>query len=438
MCAPKMDNKVFETVLPMGMCQGIYHDTSSVAHAFKAKSAIHLATLVVPSVGIHYFTTSDDSEGIVKMAAHTDVIETVKVVHVTGLRVGNLFNIVRSNPKSAFNFIIAELNSIFYKKGKMATPSLKQRISKVDVGNGVNHVEDYLSIMASSANYLASGGSYMGAYIITILNFVLHTEQWLRWDFAKSDHYYKPVEMGGFPVIEPISTILSGGISNLYMRSAHILSPENYARVITGTLLCPPERIALSEFARSGSESVKASYATDDLTVFKGTGPFGLFQTVRTDRKLSVFERRHGISKWVIPESFVNIDRRSADAQDFLFTIFRNTSVNTLETNLGVNSFFVRLAEPWVSYDRNCFIVSKNSPMAPTFGGSGNKISHRFMKERLFSYDLASASAELEIAYRRCIRHPEFEIMETQLTVRLSDALSLLKFLRSQEAESFK
>nr|QDB75018.1 MAG: RNA-dependent RNA polymerase [Cladosporium cladosporioides negative-stranded RNA virus 2] len=437
-CAAKMDNKIFETKMSQGMCQGIYHDTSSLIHAGKAKSSIHLAMSVDNSLTMKYMVTSDDAEGIIHIAGGRDLVESTKIVHTSGLRVGNLFNIVRSNPKSAFNFHIAELNSNFYKRGNMATPSIKQRISKIDVGFGVNHIEDYLTVLSSAANYLASGGSYMGAYIMSILNLTLHTEQWLRWDFAKSDNYYKPVEMGGFPVIEPISTILSGGVSNLFLRSTHMLSPDNYARLITNTLLCPPERIALSDFSRSGSETAKASFKTDDLTVFKGTGPFGLFQTVRTDRKLSVFERRHGISKWIIPEAFANLNRTSSKASDFLFTIFRNTSVNTLETNLGVNSFYVRYAEPWVSYDRKCFIVSQNSPFAPSLGGPGARVSHRDMKDSFMAKDLARASSELQLAFRRCTFHAEFEVLETQLAVRLKDALSLFTFLREQEAESFR
>jgi len=436
--APKMDNQIFETVMPMGMCQGILHDTSSVFHAIKAKATINLVNMVNPSCNVKYFTTSDDAEGIIRIPDGQDKVNAVKIVHVAGLKIGNLFNIVRSNPKSAFNFHIAELNSIFYKRGVMATPSLKQRIAKIDVGFGTNHIEDYLTVLSAASNYLANGGSYMGAYICSILNITLHTEQWLRWSFAKSDSYYRPVEMGGFPVIEPISTIISGGVSNLYLRSCKILSPENYSRVIVSTLLCPPERLSLADFSRSGSDSAKKTFADDNLTVYKGTGPFGLFQTVRTDRKLSVFERRHGVSKWIIPDSFANLNRHSPSASDFLFTIFRNTSVNTLDTNLGVNSFFVRMAEPWVSYNRKCFIVSGNSPFAATMGGEGARLSHSDLNNIFLKRDSAAAAFELELAYRRTSRQPEYEILESQLTVRLSDARSLFDYLSTQEAESFR
>jgi len=356
-CGPMMDNQIFELHVPQGMCQGIYHDTSSVCHAIKSKAMTDVCYQMSTNIRLKCFTTSDDAETIIGIKYNSDRIDEVKKVHVAGLRVGNLFNIVRSNPKSAFNFLIAELNSIFYKRGVMATPSLKQRISKIDVGFGINHIEDYLTSMSASANYLAQGGSYMGTYILTILNFTLHTEQWLRWKMAKSDYYYRPVEMGGFPVIEPLSTIISGGSSNLYMRACAMMSAENYSRLLVNTLLCPPERLSLADFTRSGSEQTKKSFADDNVTVYKGTGPFGLFSTVRTDRQLSMFERRHGISKWMVPDSFASLDRNSPSAKDFLFAIFRNTSVSTLDTNLGVNSFFIRFAEPWVSYYRKCFKV---------------------------------------------------------------------------------
>jgi hypothetical protein len=190
----------------------------------------------------------------------------------------------------------------------------------------------------------------------------------LRWEFVKSDSYYKPVEFGGFPVIEPLSAIISGGIANFYQRSSHILNPEKYSRLMVNSLLCPPEEVSLEDFARSGSDKIKKTYSDNNVTIFKGTGPMGIFQLARTDRKLSQFERRHGISKWLIPEEFATLRRDSPIASDFIFSLFRSTSISTLDTNLGVNSFFIRMAEPWAAYDRKCMRVSKDSPFAKSLG----------------------------------------------------------------------
>jgi hypothetical protein len=315
---------------------------------------------------------------------------------------------------------------------------LKQRISKIDVGPGLNHIEDYLSCLSSAASYLSSGGSYMGATIVTILNLVLHTEQWLRWPFVKADNYYKPVEFGGFPVIEPLSTIISGGVANFYQRVTHVMPASSYSRLITNSLLCPPEEVSLEDFSRSGSERVKKTYAAKDLTIFKGTGPLGIFQLVRTDRKLSQFERRHGISKWEIPEKFATLKRDSPMASDFIFSLFRSTSENTLDTSLGINAFFIKMAEPWASYTRPCMRISEHSPFAQTFNMPSVFISHKELSEKLLNMTPIEAAHELNLASRRSERKAEFEIMEAQLAVRFSDAESIMDFLREQEAESVK
>jgi len=435
---PMINNKIFESVMSMGMCQGIYQDTSSIVHAVKQLAQANVVSEIHPTVVTRALTTSDDAEVISFIPHKMDKIAIVKEVHCVSLRVGNLFNIIRSNPKSAFNFRIAELNSIFIKRGVMATPSIKQRIAKIDVGSGLNHIEDFLSCLSSASNYMSSGGSYMGTVILSVLNLVLHTEQWLRWGFVKSDHYYKPVEMGGFPVIEPISCVVSGGISNLYQRVGHLLNAEAYSRLVVSSLLCPPEEVSLEDFARQGSERVKKSMALDNLTVLRGAGPMGMVQHVRTDRKLSQFERRHGISTWVIPESFASLRRDSPLASYFLFSIFRSTSVSTLDNSLGVNSFFIRMAEPWVSYTRKCMKISDSSPFSKFFTGDGVMLSHKEFNERVTSLSPIEAGYEVVAAYHRCTRREEFMIMEAQLAARLADSMILLKFLLSQEAESFR
>jgi len=434
----KIDAKIFEELMAAGMCQGIFQDNSSKVHGILSLAKIDTLKHLFPYVTNKYLVTSDDSEGVTHIPRGMDRVETIKAVHCIGLRLGNLFNIVRSGPKSAFNFRIAELNSIFFSKGEMATPSIKQRIAKIDVGAGVNHIEDFLSVQAAAASYLASGGSYMGATILTILNFVLHTEQWLRWGFVKSDMYYRPVEFGGFPVIEPISAIISGGVSNMYQRVSDSVSAEKYSRLVVNSLLCPPETVSLEEFSRSGSERVKKTYSDNNVSIVRGAGPLGVFQMVRTDRKLSQFERKHGIRDWVIPESCATLLRDSPIASEFIFSIFRSTSVTTLETNVGINSFYIRMAEPWASFGRKCMRVSEQSPFAKVLSPNGDMLSHSEFYSKIESLTAAESTYELILAARSCVRKPQFEIMETQLTVRLNDSKSIKDYLSSQEAEDFK
>jgi hypothetical protein len=435
---PRINSKIYENLMSQGMCQGIFHADSSRQHALKAKAHSSVIREMYNGVSVKFLATSDDSEGIGFIPYGMNRVQVVKTIHATGLRVGNLFNIMRSNPKSSFNFIIAELNSIFFKKGQMGTPSLKQRISKIDVGSGLNHIEDYMTALSNASNYLAAGGSYMGSVIVTVLNLVLHTEQWLRWDFAKSDHYYKAVELGGFPVIEPITTILSGGIANMYQRVSGAMHPDAYSKLVVNSLLCPPEELALADFSRTDDPEARRSHTIGDLTIFKGAGPLGIFQLARTDKKLSQFEKRHGMSAWPIPDSFVSLNRASPLLSDFVYTLYRSTSVSTLDTGLGVNSFFIRMAEPWVAYDRKCMRLSRSSPFKTVFNPDSLFFSHRGLSDKLKEKSQTDGIQAMIEASRVATPRPEFEIMEAQLAVRFRDAKSVMEFFGSQEAESFK
>nr|UYL95511.1 MAG: RNA-dependent RNA polymerase [Nanning tick virus 3] len=434
---PKINSKVFEVNIGNTMCQGIYQDTSSLMHAGMTKAQDLVRSKATSAVLAEHLVTSDDKLSKYTIAFGQDRVKVVKMLHCITLRVGNLFNIVRSGPKSAFNFHIGELNSIFNKRGHMAVPSLKQRIAKVDIGMGVNHIEDYLSCLASAANYLASGGSYVGTITLSVLNLTLHTEQWLRWGFATADNFRRPVELGGFPVVEPISTILSGGIANFYQRCSDVLLPEQYSRVVVNSLLCPPEEVSMNEFSRVNPKTLVTGQSAKDLTIYKGTGPLGFFQMVKTDRKLSQFERRHGISTWLVPDEFATLKRDSSLASDFMFTIFRTTSVSTLDTNVGVNGFFVRMAEPWASFDRPCMRVSKHSPFFSLMGGTQEKFSHRDFNSELTKYSLTESHFLLRDLALSAKRHKEFEVMEAQMGVRMKDAQTLQYYLGSQEAETF-
>jgi len=431
-----VDSGIFEEELPMGMCQGILHAMSSIHHATMAKALEDVIKRALPYVNVDSMVTSDDAERIIEITKKQDYISTVRVIHTYINIMGNLFNIMRNNSKSSFNFIIAELNSIFIKKGSLATPSIKQRIAKIDVGNGINHVEDYLDGLSSASNYLAQGGSYMGAYIISILNLTLHTEQWLRWSFANSDNYRKPVELGGFPMIEPISTLMAGPIASSYLRASYCLQPDEYAKLYTNTLLAPPEQFNLADFARGNN--IKKSLELPDITIIKSAGPLGMFQLARTDKKLSQFERRHWMSQWPIPDSFASLNRSDSAASSLIFSIFRNCGMSIMETSQGVNSFFIRFVHPWVSHTRNCYKISESSPFKNLISVGSDFISHKDLMTKLSSISPKDAAVEMKNMSNSVTENDSNRILIAQLRMRLDDASELLNFLRKQSAETFR
>jgi len=436
-CKPLIDNNVTYTIMAAGMCQGVFGRLSSLVHSVNVLTRVHIMKLYEPRVSVRFLVTSDDALGRTMVPSDVNRLDTVRLQHVTGLKVGSLTNIVRGGAKSSFSFVIGELNSIFVKRGRMATPSLKQRIAKLDVGQGLDPVQDYMSALGGAANYLSSGGSYMGSYIVSVLNLTMHTEQWLRWGLANSDHYYKPVELGGFPVVEPISCVLSGGLSNLFMRSRRILNERAYAKLVTATLLCEPVEVTLSDFLRNTSEGERVAIKLNDVVLHKSSGPLGVVQLVRTDKKLSQFERRHKVSKWPIPPEFVGLERRSNYAGDLIHTIFRTTSVSTAGVEDSVNSFFIRFAEPWVAMNRKCYKVVESSPLAGIYRGEAGLISHADILEIYRNQTPIDAARSLNTAYLGCKTIEEFEVFECQLSVRLEDATSIVEYLTMQEAEEF-
>jgi len=431
----EMKNGKFEETLPYGMCQGILHALSSILHAIMAKTIEDAVSRCFQGVEITSFTTSDDAERICKIPLSYNKFQVLITIHTIINSSGNLFNILRNNAKSSFNFHIAELNSNFYKSGILATPSLKQRIAKIDVGNGTNHIEDYLDALSSAASYLSSGGSYMGAFILSILNLTLHTEQWLRWGSVNSDDFRKPVEFGGFPVVEPISTLLCGGIANLYLRVRKLVSPELYSRLYIESVIAPPEEVSLIEFSRS--ERSRKTAQIDNVTIYKSAGPLGLFQLTRTDKKLSQFERRHGMSSWPIPNKCVALNRFSSQAGEFLFSVYRSSGMSLGESNLGVNSFYIRFTEPWLSFERKAYRISMSSPFSFLLGTAGERISHKELIERLASVTAAEADSKFIEICRSSPERAENRIISSQLILRLTDTSEVATYLCNQWTTQF-
>jgi hypothetical protein len=442
-CRADILDACYEMGIPYGMCQGIFHALSSLHHAIMALTIERIARKANVSISIKSFVTSDDALRIVEVGGPINKYETMALIHDIINKVGNLFNILRGSAKSAFNFHIAELNSNFYKNGQLATPSLKQRISKLDVGKGVNYVEDYMDGLSSAANYLSQGGSYMGATILSILNLTLHTEQWLRWGMVTSDNYYKPVELGGFPVIEPITVLFCGAISSIYLRSKRILTPEAYTKLYTEAVLAQPEEMTLEDYIRRREEVAldsdrrRVSPKLAGLAIHQGAGPLGLMQLVRTDKKLSQFEKRHGMSKWPIPDSFVSLNRRSSEAGNFIFSIMRDHSISVGESNVGVNSFFLRFIEPWIAFNRKAYKVSKESPFKNILALDKDLVSHSEILSIQKALTLSEASSKMKYLAESIPDRAERRVMISQIRIRLEDAKEFHSFLSSQEASSF-
>jgi hypothetical protein len=424
-------NNVYCSEFGWGMCQGIFHATSSVYHAIMCKVIEEIFYKKFgDKVMIKSFCTSDDSSRIIIIDPDLNQVSVIKELHSIIRRTGSIFNIIRNEAKSAFNFHIAEFNSTFFKKGVMATPTIKQRISKIDAGAGQNHVEDYMAALSSSANYFTIGGSYAGAITLSILNIVLHTEQWNRWKIVtEPDQYFKPVELGGFPVIEPFSTCLAGAVSNLYLRSSNYVSDDEYARVFSTIITENPEEIRLSDYHR-----VPKSLSEDANTIkiFKNTGALGIYSLIRTDKKLSQFEKRHNLSKWALPDSFITLKKYSSDPKHLIYQIFKNGCMSLFSESEGVNSFYKRFTDPWLSSERQCVKISKKSILVLLGFSVDLKYSYKQIEDSLYKISI-NDSAEYLKKFKINLGYSEFaKTLIEQLIPRLNDSKNILDFVCSQ------
>lgn len=425
----------FETLFRYGMCQGIFHSTSSIYHAITIKiQEDAMSYLYGGLVSVDSFVTSDDASRITTVDG-PPMKSVMLNQHNIIICSGNVMNILRNDSKSANNPHIAEFNSIFYKNGIMATPSIKQRVSKLDVGAGENHFEDYLSALANASNYFSAGGSYSGAIILAILNLTLHTEQWNRWEFCNEAQFYKPVELGGFPVIEPFTTSICGALANFYLRVHSTVDMDTYAKMHVRNITSQPELVSLSDFMRTNFE--KAAQSNVDLKIYKNAGSMGLISMLRTDRKLSMFERRCSMSRWNIPESFTTLTKYRASARKFIFNISRTADMTLHDVPDGVNSFYLRYTDPWVSELRKCHKVGINSSLVSLGFNHSQIISYSELKAKLLSMTVSEAIEVIKVMSRDFSENIATNILSRQLAVRFNDSKTLIGYISNQECETF-
>lgn len=427
--------EIYDAPFRYGMCQGIFGGTSSAFHAILAKVQEDAMTYSYgSSVQVKTFVTSDDASRITKSTL-PEMKPVMIAQHNVIVSSGNVMCVLRNDSKSAANPHVAEFNSTFYKRGQMATPSLKQRVSKLDVGSGENHYEDYLTALSNASNYFSAGGSYSGAIIMSILNLTMHTEQWNRWDFCDPKHFYKSVELGGFPVVEPFSTSICGALSNFYLRVSDDVEASDFSSMHVRNITSKPELVNLSDFNRTFYEA--AAGVDSDLKIFKNSGPLGLVSLMRTDKKLSMFERRCKMSKWNIHHNFVTLTRFSASARKFIFNVSRTADMTLHDVPEGVNSFYIRYTDPWVSESRKCHRVSSNSSLIKLGFHVNETISYGVLKDKLLELSSAESKNIFKTMMEDRRENLATSVLSKQLNVRFRDAKVLLNYISNQECETF-
>ncbi|PVU91452.1 hypothetical protein BB561_004383 [Smittium simulii] len=369
-----------------GMCQGIFHSTSSLYHALMCRIVARLSKSVLEStVDIESFVTSDDAERIISIDKtlvndeNRGYISICKTIHSIITNVGKLINIIRNESKSVLNLHVCEFNSTFYQNLKMILPTLKERISKIDIGAGKNYWDDLLNAISASGSYTRKGGSYVGARIMTIINLLLVFEQWRMWKFIDNRALNRPVEFLGLPVIEPVSVLLAGPISSFYLRVKKHMNEKEYLIYLQSIKSPEVTENTPSEFTRTTSRCVipDVTRKFDDLHtgVHKPVGMNGILSMSRTDDELSQFEKRTRSSLWKFSEGDVCLDREGASAVDFTFNLKRSLGMVKFDTSNGVNNEYISFSDPWINATMPCLEISANSYLRSILGQKSSFIA---------------------------------------------------------------
>jgi hypothetical protein len=293
------------------------------------------------------------------------------------LRVFNILTgMIRNKSKSFFNAYVAELNSIFYSLGIMATPTIKQRLAKIEVGKGDDFYQDALIALSSSAQYLSAGGSYLGTYLLQTFNIVLWGDQWRLWNlWARCDTRKLPVEALGIPVISPIAVTFWGPMASCYLRSSMSVnfSKLRYATWLVDGMTQVPEIINSTDFREGPSKSFRP------FSCLSSAGNNGIFSTMRPGKISSRVNRRHEVLKWCLPDEWLEISSKTPSMENFLKHVEHLVLKLPKEMRVNDTSFFCRMSEPWISPDRKAFF-SKGRGMMAAYGiASAGKLSYNEM-----------------------------------------------------------
>jgi hypothetical protein len=393
---PLVADKSYSLVMSPGMGQGILHQTSSTLHVIKRRVTTEIIKRLVPDCKIKDFTTSDDNTSVIEIAKHkiiditleskgddeTSIISSdnkvsIETIYLTVNKfTDNLFNIIRNKAKSFTSRKLMDFNSSFYMEECLAVPSLKQRVSYIDCGEGYDFISDMISATSTGSSYLASGGSYLGSLMLTISNMTLVLDQHRGWFKYKADNRSmsaRSIFAMGIPVIEPVTNYIYGPMTAVVLREISVtgLPASVILRALFNNISMPPSIVEQEDIIRGSIENKH----TETFRYLMPTSISGLTSLFRPQKLQSRFIRRHRLNTFQIDESKIHYRKGYPSFANLLFTATLGVGTKITEDALGVNNFLIRFTEPWIGIDSKKFIIADN-PFAREMYGVG-KLSIR-------------------------------------------------------------
>jgi len=342
---------------PMGMGQGIFQEFSSILHSIKKTLEMEILYKIYGSElkMAKAAVSSDDSimTLVLYMEKRYKLEKSMiwEILTKVGDKVGSFFSILKNKSKSAYNIFIAEFNSKFYFRRKAAMPTAKFKAAKLEIGMGTNPTADLAQALNSASDYLSSGGSYLGAYVIISLNTLMIKEHWTRHLTKDSNLSY----LGSMKIIEPLSnfyclpivTMIANDYSVLSDKSISEMNKEDVSkmtRYLVKILRLDPEK-SLAE----DEDNADSLY---DLMA----GHFSVAREYR-DRVLN----KVTIKKFEEAATTFTFKLKAQTYAEMALKMLTNLSVKT-STSQDV-PFHSRLSEPWTNFEGDSYHVNTKTPL---------------------------------------------------------------------------
>lgn len=366
---------------PMGMGQGIFQEFSSVLHSIKQELEMDVLRKKFGDnlTYVAALVTSDDSFKVMTFLvgdefnqSNTNLFDIL--LSITE-RSGSLFSILRNKAKSGYNTYFGEFNSKFYYKRSPASPTAKFRTSKIEAGMGSDLFSDLAKALASGSEYFSNGGSYMGTYVVTCLNYTLALEQWRLTRKWMNNNIMKMSVSGYIKYIEPLSILFTNPVVYMAVMDYVEVSNTNITEMSQGVINTISNKLAASldssyenvymsnsEISNSPATDAKPSEIMDEIALSFYSGMVGMSRTSRTRTRY----RKSGLEeKFKNEEKVYSLTKRFENYQA-IYTKIDSTSRLNMNSTEEVD-FHARFSDTWISREKQRYRKVKGDFLSVVF-----------------------------------------------------------------------
>jgi hypothetical protein len=319
-------------VLEWGMGQGILHQMSSLYHCLMNRGL----TFLMEKIGVKILGTLITSDDSYRRIADIANLGRRRLENVMSAILG-LGNILRNDGKSALSRYVAEFNSVFYNKLKLAVPFIKKAIADIDCGKSESLVSDMIGSCLRGVPLILEGSPSSIADITAALSLKLTKDQWNLW----SDNVPKSCLRGGSPMISSIVSTTCGGIGNAAITENED-SHEDIINAWMSHLKDPVSEVTIGELRR-GASTLRTN--ADDRKIVLERDIAGVTNLLLYSKKYvpTITNIDTNVRANFVPD----IDSNYASGENLHFYLMRKFKNKSMLS--GSHDFMTRYVEPKVS-----------------------------------------------------------------------------------------